>query len=129
MDRSQDDSLSVAGALNDDSPLDAVLYNSFGAFQPQQMRRFVKRHGERFAHNLTSFHSPPSARRSPHRAQPMPGDVAGGSGQVVKVQGAGKSRALGERHNLLREAARGGLTISFVKLNADSPHAKILCGA
>lgn len=78
--------MSVAGALNDDSPLDAVLYNSFGAFQPQQMRRFVKRHGERFAHNLTSFHSPPSARRSPHRAQPMPGDVAGGADELFRCE-------------------------------------------
>jgi len=82
---------------------------------------------EEFA--ATVLRRTPSGRRSPHRAQPMPGDVAGGSGQVVKVQGAGKSRALGERHNLLREAARGGLTISFVKFNADCTASKILCSA
>lgn len=92
MDRSQDDSLSVAGALNDDSPLDAVLYNSFGAFQPQQMRRFVKRHGERLAHNFTSSHSPP-ARGAVHTARTNARRRRRGSGQVVQVR-AGKSRGL-----------------------------------
>ena len=119
--------MAVAGATNDNAALLAVFYYS-SRLHFEKVRRFFQR-PKFVAHVSPPLSVIPTRAATPAPRAAKPGERGRGSGRVVKVPGTGKSRGLGERHNLLREAARGDFTISFVKLNADCTAVKIFGGA